>query len=109
MGGRGSDGNLCDGWALLGDSTVPELLSDKETVLAIVRDCIGVSQAYPLPDEEPPLGGFAASEVFSGEWRHSGVLRVEHENAMLGLYYGVPHRHSMWCSIGWKSIAVCLT
>ena len=96
-------------WALLGDRTVLELLSYKETARAIVRDCIVVSQAYPLPDEEPPVGGFAASEVFSGEWRHSGVLRVEHEKAMRGLYYGVPRRRSMWCSIGWMSIAVCLT
>ncbi|TSD40293.1 nucleotidyl transferase AbiEii/AbiGii toxin family protein [Rhodococcus sp. KBS0724] len=95
-GGRGqADGwsrigrQLYDVWALLGDHTVLELLSDKETARAIVRDCIVVSQAYPLPDEEPPVGGFAASEIFSREWRHSGVLRVEHEKAMRGLYYGV--------------------
>lgn len=85
MGGRGSDGNLCDVWALLGDRTVLELLSDKESARAIVRDCIVVSQAYPLPDEEPPVGGFAASEIFSRRWRHSGVLWVEHEKAMRGL------------------------
>lgn len=95
-GGRGrADGwsrigrQLYDVWALLGDRTVRELLSDKETACAIVRDCIVVSQAYPLPDEEPPIEGFAASEIFSREWRYSGVLRVEHEKAMRGLYYGV--------------------
>ena len=76
-------------WALLGDRTVLELLSYKETARAIVRDCIVVSQAYPLPDEQLPVGGFAASEIFSREWRHSGMLRVEHEKAMRGLYYGV--------------------
>lgn len=109
MGARGSDGNLCDVWALLGDRTVLELLSDKETARATVRDCIVVSQAYPLPDEEPPVGGFAASEIFSREWRYSGTLRVEHEKAMRALHKAWTRRRSTWCSIEWKNIAACLT
>ncbi|NHE67810.1 nucleotidyl transferase AbiEii/AbiGii toxin family protein [Rhodococcus sp. D-46] len=78
-----------DVWALLGNAEVRELLADVQQTTEIVESCIEVSQDFPNnSDQRPPVGGFAESVIFSGDWIHTSVLRREHEKAMEDLFYG---------------------
>lgn len=77
-----------DIYALLGDDRVHELLADGETVAGIVDSCIEVSATLFNQNVAVPAGGFSKCPAFDASHEHSERLRVEHDNAMAGLYYG---------------------
>lgn len=76
-----------DVWALLGTDEVIEFLSDRSVVAEVLANCCEVSKAF-TPDLPMPVGGFAASPAFDTEGALAAPLRVEHDAAMDGLYYG---------------------
>lgn len=77
-----------DIYALLGDAEVLDLLANQELASEIVRSAQEVSAKIGRPDAAIPAGGFAASAAFDPESRFASRLRIEHESAMKGLYYG---------------------
>lgn len=76
-----------DIWALLGERTVTELLSDKANVNEILRSAFEVSE-HIAPDYPVPRGGFAASVAFDHTGEFAASLRREHDTAMETLFYG---------------------
>lgn len=76
-----------DVWALLGTDEVIEFLGDRSAVTEVLANCYEISKAF-TPDLPMPEGGFAASPAFDIEGALAARLRVEHDAAMDGLYYG---------------------
>ncbi len=76
-----------DVWGLLGSPQVREFLEDDVTVARVLIDCLRVSAQFS-GDAPVPVGGFAASGVFTGVGVDLGRLRREHDLAMAQLYYG---------------------
>lgn len=76
-----------DVWALLGTEEVIDFLGDKETVTEVLASCYDISQAF-TPDLPVPVGGFAKSPAFDAESPLAPRLRIEHDAATSGLYYG---------------------
>ena len=76
-----------DIWALLGQSSVTELLADAETVRDILASAFEVSGHF-APDHPVPDRGFAASAAFDPAGEFSAGLRREHDVAMNSLFYG---------------------
>lgn len=76
-----------DIWALLGQQTVTELLSNKDNVNEILRSAFEVSEQI-APDHPVPRGGFAASLAFDPAGEFAASLRREHDIAMESLFYG---------------------
>jgi hypothetical protein len=76
-----------DVWALLGESSVIELLADKAQVTAILQSIFEVSQQFS-PDHPVPKGGFAASNAFALDSEFAAALRKQHDIAMRDLHYG---------------------
>lgn len=74
--------------ALLTAPTVRDLLADRALVTEILGSARAVSAALGRPDLPSPTGGFAASPAFAPGSTLVKRLRVEHDAAMLDLYYG---------------------
>lgn len=76
-----------DIWALLGEPTVTELLTDTVHVGEILQSIFEVSKHF-TPDHPVPGGGFAASAAFAPDGAFAADLRREHDTAMSFFYYG---------------------
>ncbi|MBY0440818.1 MAG: nucleotidyl transferase AbiEii/AbiGii toxin family protein [Mycobacteriaceae bacterium] len=76
-----------DIWALLGEPTVVDLLTDKVLFGDILTSVFEVSKTLN-PECPVPGGGFAASAAFDPSGAFAAELRQQHQRAMRGLYYG---------------------
>jgi len=77
-----------DLWALLGDSSVVELLTNTVQVGEILQSVFEVSESFGA-DQPVPQGGFAVSAAFDPAGEFAAGLRAEHDKAMGELYYGI--------------------
>ena len=76
-----------DIWALLGESSVTELLTDRVQFGEILESVLEVSEHF-IADQPVPIGGFAASAAFDVAGEFAAALSKEHDTAMGTLYYG---------------------
>jgi hypothetical protein len=76
-----------DIWALLGESSVTGLLTDRVQFGEILESVLKVSEHF-MADQPVPMGGFAASAAFDVAGEFAAALSKEHDTAMGTLYYG---------------------